>query len=120
MIQKTGSFRQAACFYRKISAGQRVGMKGVVIRMNIWSHMEGYDRELDENEFDQKLWDAIREEEFEFDEQFEDYLHAYGFDNVHSFLKVVRRKKTMGILHDWFVVGLSKVHKKSVSWNGTL
>ena len=45
--------------------------------MNIWSHMEGYDRELDENEFDQKLWDAIREEEFEFDEQFEDYLHAY-------------------------------------------
>ena len=69
-------------------------------RMNIWSHMEGYDRELDENEFDQKLWDAIREEEFEFDEQFEDYLHAYGFNNVHDFLKVVRRKKTMGILHD--------------------
>ena len=46
------------------------------------------------------ILDAIREEEFEFDEQFEDYLHAYGFDNVHSFLKVVRRKKTMGILHD--------------------
>ena len=68
--------------------------------MNIWSHMEGYDRELDENEFDQKLWDAIREEEFEFDEQFEDYLHAYGFNNVHDFLKVIRRKKMMGILHD--------------------
>lgn len=68
--------------------------------MNIWSHMEGYDRELDENEFDQKLWDAIREEDFEFDEQFEDYLHAYGFNNVHDFLKVIRRKKTMGILHD--------------------
>ena len=93
-------FLQRLCLRKKELIFVFAGSERLVISMNIWSHMEGYDRELDENEFDQKLWDAIREEEFEFDEQFEDYLHAYGFDNVHSFLKVVRRKKTMGILHD--------------------
>ncbi len=64
--------------------------------MNLWEYMEGYDRELDENEFDARLWEAIHEPGFSFGDEFTYFCMAYGFADAHEFLQTIRRKKTMG------------------------
>ncbi len=66
--------------------------------MNIWAFMEGYDRELDEDEFDQRLWDFMVGDEFEFNGQFEEFLKSYGLKDAHEFLRIIRNKKRNGIV----------------------
>ena len=66
--------------------------------MNVWSYMEGYDREFDEDEFDQRLWNYMRTEEFEFNGQYEDFLKSYGLKDTHEFLRIIRAKKKSGII----------------------
>lgn len=64
--------------------------------MSIYEYMRGFDRSFDEDEFDARVWELIQEEDFEFDENFEHFLRDYGIDNLHDFLKTIRRKKQMG------------------------
>lgn len=70
--------------------------KGLVTVMNIYEYMEGYDRSFDEDEFDARVWELIQDENFEFDEIFDSFLRDYGIDNLHDFLKTIRRKKQLG------------------------
>lgn len=63
--------------------------------MDIRDYMEGYDRSFDEEDFDQKVWEFMQEEEFEFSEDFEFFLKDYGINNVHEFLKVIRIKQQL-------------------------
>lgn len=65
--------------------------------MGIYEYMEGFDRSFDEDEFDARVWELIQEDGFEFDEEFEHYLRDYGIENLHDFLKIIRRKKNKGI-----------------------
>lgn len=60
--------------------------------MDIWDYMEGYDRELDGDVFDMKLWEAMQEEEFELDDEFENYCRVYGINDIHAFLRGIRIK----------------------------
>jgi hypothetical protein len=64
--------------------------------MNIYDYMKGFDRSFDEDEFDARVWELIQEENFEFDDNFEHFLKDYGIDNLHEFLKAIRRKKSLG------------------------
>ena len=66
--------------------------------MSIWTYMEGYDRELDEDEFDQKLWDYMRSDEFEFNGAYEEFIKSYGLSDTHEFLRIIRSKKRNGII----------------------
>lgn len=63
--------------------------------MNIREYMEGYDRSFDEEEFDNRVWEYMQREDFEFTEDFEYFLRDYGIDNVHEFLKMIRVKQQL-------------------------
>lgn len=63
--------------------------------MDIREYMEGYDREFDGDEFDKKLWEAMQEEDFEFDEGFEEYCKGYGIFDIHAFLREIRMKRKL-------------------------
>ena len=62
---------------------------------DIRDYMEGYDRSFDEKEFDQRVWEFMQDEDFEFTEEFGYFLRDYGFSDVHEFLKVVRTKEQL-------------------------
>ena len=64
--------------------------------MRIYEYMEGYDRSFDEDEFDTRVWELIQEEDFEFDEELDHFLRDYGIENLHDFLKIIRKKKNQG------------------------
>lgn len=66
--------------------------------MDIWAYMEGYDRELDEDEFDQRLWSYMKSDEFEFNGAFGEFLKSYGLNDTHEFLRIIRTKKKTGII----------------------
>lgn len=61
--------------------------------MDIYEYMEGYDPTFDVDEFEERLWEAMQEEDFEFTEEFENYCHVYGIHDIHDFLRRVRAKK---------------------------
>lgn len=61
--------------------------------MDIYEYMEGYDPIFDETEFEDKLWEAMQEEDFEFTEEFEQYCRSYGILDIHDFLKKIRDRK---------------------------
>ena len=63
--------------------------------MDIYEYMEGFDRTFDEDEFDQRIWEYMQEDQFEFGEEFEDFLKEYGITNVHDFLKTIRIKQNL-------------------------
>lgn len=63
--------------------------------MDIREYMEGYDREFDKEEFENRLWEAMQEDDFEFNEEFDDFCKEYGIFNIHEFLRGLRLKKKM-------------------------
>lgn len=63
--------------------------------MDIREYMDGYDREFDQNEFDQKLWEAMQEDDFEFSEDFEVFCKEYGIFNIHDYLRMLRIKRKL-------------------------
>lgn len=63
--------------------------------MNVYDFMEGYDRSFEEDEFDTRLWEFVQREDFECTEEFNYFLHDYGIDDFHEFLKIIRWKKNM-------------------------
>lgn len=63
--------------------------------MDIREYMEGYDRTFDAEEFDERLWQTMQENDFEFSDEFEDFCHEYGIVNIHDFLRVLRIKKQL-------------------------
>lgn len=63
--------------------------------MNIRDYMEGYDRSFDEDEFDDRVWEFMQQEDFEFTEDFEFFLRDYGINNAHDFLKMIRVKQQL-------------------------
>lgn len=63
--------------------------------IDVYEFMEGYDRSFDEDEFDARVWELMQREDFEFNEDFEQFVRNYGFENVHEFLKVIRLKKNL-------------------------
>ena len=63
--------------------------------MSLQAYMEGYDRSFDEDEFDERLWEYMQSDEFEFGEECEFYLRDYGINDAHAFLKIIRLKKQL-------------------------
>lgn len=61
--------------------------------MDVWEYMEGYDREFDGDKFDMKLWEAMQEKDFEFNDEFEEYCREQGIYDIHVFLQGVRVKR---------------------------
>lgn len=64
--------------------------------MEIRDYMEELDRSFDPEGFDQRLWEAMQEEEFEFTDEFYDFLMENGISDVHEFLRGLRMKKQLG------------------------
>ncbi|WP_066712941.1 hypothetical protein [Clostridium sp. Marseille-P299] len=63
--------------------------------MKLQEYMEGYDRSFDEDEFDERLWEFMQSDEFEFGEEFEFFLRDYGINDTHDFLKIIRLKQQL-------------------------
>ncbi len=61
--------------------------------MEFREYMEGYDRSFDQKEFDDRLWEAMQDDDFEFGEDFEYFLREYGISDTHEFLKTIRMRK---------------------------
>ena len=61
---------------------------------DIWDFMAGYDRELNEDEFEDRLWEAINDEYCDLDDRLDDFCKAYGYRDIHDFLRKVRIKKS--------------------------
>ncbi len=61
--------------------------------MDIREYMQEYDPSFDLQEFETHLWEAMQEEDFEFNDDFYDFLIECGISDIHSFLRRLRIKK---------------------------
>lgn len=65
--------------------------------IDVREYMDGYDHEFDKAEFENKLWEMMQEEDFEFTEEFEEFCKEQGILNIHDFLKSIRMRKKLGM-----------------------
>ena len=52
--------------------------------MDIREYMQEYDPSFDLQEFETHLWEAMQEEDFEFNDDFYDFLIECGISDIHS------------------------------------